>query len=374
MRTSHTFSRHWDLETRQHELLGIDLGEGISRKVLLHGLVVFALWDGALLLMASFPTTITFSLYFLPPIFITAYGTKRSGSYWRRRNFLLWGVTVNYLVNGVKPAIGRGRIPAPRLGWRLRAARLGERFPKLANLPAAGAALAPPSTGPISPSPWANPSTCGHGCACTGPTRWPAPATKRSSAPARERRTADGHPREADEHEDHRPAQPGAPHRPPRVAQMIREASGPLLGLADGDQPVTLNPEAENVLVATGPGGGTTTVLRSLAAQAIARGAVVDVLDPTGAAHAWTKKLPRTATYVRIPELHDYLLDTARTLTTGARRTGGWEGRRVVVLESADQVAYALRQFWAHTRPDSQLEESPAVEALARLMVASPRP
>lgn len=158
----------------------------------------------------------------------------------------------------------------------------------------------------------------------------------------------------------------------PRVAQMIREASGPLLGLADGDQPVTLNPEAENVLVATGPGGGTTTVLRSLAAQAIARGAVVDVLDPTGAAHAWTKKLPRTATYVRIPELHDYLLDTARTLTTGARRTGGWEGRRVVVLESADQVAYALRQFWAHTRPDSQLEESPAVEALARLMVAGP--
>lgn len=143
MRTSHTFSRHWDLETRQHELLGIDLGEGISRKVLLHGLVVFALWDGALLLMAGFPTTITFSLYFLPPIFITAYGTKRSGSYWRRRNFLLWGVTVNYLVNGVKPAIGRGRIPAPRLGWRLRAARLGERFPKLANLPAAGAALAP---------------------------------------------------------------------------------------------------------------------------------------------------------------------------------------------------------------------------------------
>ncbi|MFI9311074.1 hypothetical protein [Streptomyces triculaminicus] len=143
MRASHTFSRHWDLETRQHELLGLDLGEGISRKVLLHGLVVFVLWDGFLLLAAGFPTTTVFSFYLLPPIFITAYGTKRSAAYWRRRNFLVWGVTVNYLINGVRPVTGRGRIPAPRLGWRLRAQRLGERFPKLAQLPAPGAAFAP---------------------------------------------------------------------------------------------------------------------------------------------------------------------------------------------------------------------------------------
>ncbi|MFI0742471.1 hypothetical protein ACH4PU_31000 [Streptomyces sp. NPDC021100] len=143
MRSSHTFSRHWDLETRQHELLGIDLGEGISRKVLLHGLIVFTLWDGALLLVAGIPSTLTFSFYFLPPILITVYGTKRSAAYWRRRNFLLWGVTANYLINGVKPVIGRGRIPAPRPGWRLRAARLGERFPKLAGLPLFGTALTP---------------------------------------------------------------------------------------------------------------------------------------------------------------------------------------------------------------------------------------
>ncbi|MEU5425772.1 cell division protein FtsK [Streptomyces olivoreticuli] len=158
----------------------------------------------------------------------------------------------------------------------------------------------------------------------------------------------------------------------PHVARMMQDAPGPLLGLADGDQPVALGAEAENVLVATGPGGGTTTVLRTLAAQALGRGAVVDILDPTGAAHAWTKKLPGAAVHVRIQEIHDYLLDAAQTLTPTARGTGTWEGRRVVVLESADQIAYALRQFWAHTRPDSQLEDSPAIEALARLMVAGP--
>ncbi|MFI0742472.1 cell division protein FtsK [Streptomyces sp. NPDC021100] len=158
----------------------------------------------------------------------------------------------------------------------------------------------------------------------------------------------------------------------PHITTMLHDAPGPLIGLADGDEPVTLSAEPENVLVATGPGGGTTTVLRTLAAQALARGAAVDVLDPTGTAHPWTKKLPGAATYSRISHIHDYLLQTAQSLTSAPRGARGWAGRRVIVLESCDQVVYALRQFWGHTRPDSQLEDSPAIEALARMMVAGP--
>ncbi|MEJ8654792.1 hypothetical protein WKI65_43840 [Streptomyces sp. MS1.AVA.3] len=135
MRTSRTYSRHWDLETRQHELLGMDLGEGIVRKALVHGLIVFVLWWSLLLVVLGMPTLTLMTFYLLPPTLLTWYGTKRSTVYWRRRNFLLWGVAANYLITGVRPLIARGRIPAPRIGWRLRTQRLGERSAQLSELP-----------------------------------------------------------------------------------------------------------------------------------------------------------------------------------------------------------------------------------------------
>lgn len=43
---------------------------------------------------------------------------------------------LNYLHHGVRPVIGRGRVPAPKTGLRLRTQRLGERAPQLAEMPA----------------------------------------------------------------------------------------------------------------------------------------------------------------------------------------------------------------------------------------------
>ncbi|MFJ2217851.1 hypothetical protein ACIQVO_36460 [Streptomyces sp. NPDC101062] len=138
MRTSHTYSRHWDIETRQHELLGLDLGEGLPRTTLKYGAVIFPLWWGMWLLLIGFPPQPAIPLFLLPPLGLTYFGAKRSTAYWRRTNLLMWGVRLNFLHQGVKPVIGRGRVPAPKGGLRLRAQRLGERAPQLTQMPAFG--------------------------------------------------------------------------------------------------------------------------------------------------------------------------------------------------------------------------------------------
>ncbi|TLQ39263.1 hypothetical protein [Streptomyces marianii] len=136
MRTSNTYTRHWDLETRQHELLGLDLGEGLPRTTLKYGAVMFPLWWGAWLLLFGMPLKPLIPLFLLPPLFFTYYGAKRSTTYWRRTNLLVWGLRLNFLNHGVRPVIGRGRIPPSKVGLRLRTQRLAERAPQLTEMPA----------------------------------------------------------------------------------------------------------------------------------------------------------------------------------------------------------------------------------------------
>lgn len=135
MRLTHTYSRHWDIETRQHELLGIDLGEGIPRKTLRYALAICGTWWALWLLVFGFPPARAVSLFLAPPIALTWAGSKRSQTYWRRTNLLVWSVRIAYLMRGIQPVLGRGRIPGPRLGVRLRARRLGERVPQLPGMP-----------------------------------------------------------------------------------------------------------------------------------------------------------------------------------------------------------------------------------------------
>ncbi|MER0477030.1 hypothetical protein ABR737_01425 [Streptomyces sp. Edi2] len=142
MRTTHTYSRHWDIETRQHELLGLDLGEGLPRTTLRYGAVIFPFYWGGWLLLFGLPAQSLTPLFLLPPLGLTYFGAKRSLTYWRRTNLLLWAIRLNYLHTGVRPVIGRGRIPSPKPGLKLRARRLGEQVPQLADLPAFAPLLA----------------------------------------------------------------------------------------------------------------------------------------------------------------------------------------------------------------------------------------
>ncbi|MFM9452397.1 hypothetical protein [Streptomyces europaeiscabiei] len=142
-RSSSTLTRHWDLETRQHELLGLDLGEGIPRTTLKIGALILPVYWGAWFLLLGFPTPPLVPFFVIPPVAVTYVGAKRSITYWRRTNLLLWGVWLNYLNLGVRPVIGRGRIPSPRLGVRLRLQRVAERAPQLRELAAVGPLFTP---------------------------------------------------------------------------------------------------------------------------------------------------------------------------------------------------------------------------------------
>ncbi|WP_329020464.1 cell division protein FtsK [Streptomyces sp. NBC_01601] len=147
----------------------------------------------------------------------------------------------------------------------------------------------------------------------------------------------------------------------------------PLFGLADGDRPIALPDTAEHTLIATGAGGGTTTLLRTLTAQALALGASVDLIDPGGTGHRWARDLPGVRYLSRIADIHDHLLLTVAALQDGTQAWDGtWTGRRVMVIEHLGTVAYGLREYWSQTRPETQLDEAPGVEALGVLLATGP--
>ncbi|GLV88003.1 hypothetical protein Slala03_76920 [Streptomyces lavendulae subsp. lavendulae] len=125
MRVGTTYTRHFDLESRQHELLGLDLGEGTPRRALILGLVLYILWTGSLLALFGLPSQVTFTAYFLPPLMVAIFGTQRSRKSERRWNITYWSLSVRYLALGHRPIICGGRRAAARAEWIPRRARWG---------------------------------------------------------------------------------------------------------------------------------------------------------------------------------------------------------------------------------------------------------
>ncbi|MFF4205579.1 cell division protein FtsK [Streptomyces sp. NPDC001668] len=154
------------------------------------------------------------------------------------------------------------------------------------------------------------------------------------------------------------------------TARALRTGGGVLIGLAAEDTPVTWPDDAGHVLVAAGGGGGTTTVLRTLAAQSLARGQLVDILDldQRGPSHPWATAVENVSYFRRIPAIHDHLIGLFDEL----RHAAAPRPQRLIVIEHAERLVFALRQFWSDTRPDSQLAEAPGVEALQMLLGAGP--
>lgn len=135
MRVSRTYTRHFDLETRQHELLGYDLGEGVPRRALIVGLVMYLLWGGVLLSLFGLPGKLSFTLYFAPPLLVAVFGAQRNRRIERRWNLTMWSIGIRYLLLGHRPVICGGRRASARGEWISRRARWGRRLNLLVNSP-----------------------------------------------------------------------------------------------------------------------------------------------------------------------------------------------------------------------------------------------
>ncbi|MFD9593077.1 hypothetical protein ACFWA9_10005 [Kitasatospora sp. NPDC059973] len=134
-RTGRTYTRHFDLDPRQHELLGVDLGEGLVRRALILGISLLVLWNGALFLVLGLPTIPTLTLYITPPLGVTFFGAQRSIRLDRRYNFTIWALTARYLSVGHRPIICGGRRAAHRSEWLGRRARWGRQLEWFADTP-----------------------------------------------------------------------------------------------------------------------------------------------------------------------------------------------------------------------------------------------
>lgn len=160
-RMGRNLTRDLAIESRQHSLLGLDLGEGPSRRVLGFGALVVVIWCLLMWPLLRMPTAHTFSLYFLPPVILTLFG-MRDGTPSRRRKITEWVLAVRYPFIGHKPLIKLGRT-APARGEFL---PLSERW---AFLGAVRQGIVPSSTAPA----WADER------AAQRPSRWLAkPTTK----------------------------------------------------------------------------------------------------------------------------------------------------------------------------------------------------
>ncbi|MFZ3491734.1 helicase HerA domain-containing protein [Streptomyces sp. 5.8] len=154
-------------------------------------------------------------------------------------------------------------------------------------------------------------------------------------------------------------------------------ASQVLIGLGTDQQPVCidLDIDSPHVLVCSGTGGGTSTVLRTLTAQLLHHGGNALILDTKRISQAWASGLPGV-TYCRdIADIHDALLGLLAELQHRIRHAdkhGDTEDlpRVTVVLESADHTLRQLARHWDKVRQHGEPKTSPAVAAYEEILFA----
>ena len=107
-REGQTVSRHLEFETRQHKL-GVDLGEGIPRKTLILGLIIYPLWWVIVFSILHGVNQITAMAYLLPPTLFLWFGTQESDGNLRRMRFTQGLLRVRYGLTNHRPVIRCGR-------------------------------------------------------------------------------------------------------------------------------------------------------------------------------------------------------------------------------------------------------------------------
>ncbi|MFJ3176617.1 hypothetical protein ACIPJK_38560 [Streptomyces roseus] len=169
-------------------------------------------------------------------------------------------------------------------------------------------------------------------------------------------------------------SEPGTPRLPqPHVdlthgagQKAARLSEHPLIGLDAEGGAVHLTPADGHVLAVAPPGMGTTELLRSIGAQALAAGQHLDILDVHHVGHDWARGLDRV-TYVDDPDqLHRHLIGLAHQAR--GRAAKGHPGPRRLLLVENDGTTQVLLDHQADPRPNGvALDALTAVLAHGRL-------
>lgn len=116
-REGRTLTKAMSIETRQHELFGVDLGEGPVRSALVFGVFVTLAWWVVLFFTIGAPDLSGNSrlgglwvvFWFLPPMALVAFGWQEDKDNPRRRNITKWSLAVRQVLRGHRPITALGR-------------------------------------------------------------------------------------------------------------------------------------------------------------------------------------------------------------------------------------------------------------------------
>lgn len=148
-----------------------------------------------------------------------------------------------------------------------------------------------------------------------------------------------------------------------------------VVGLTTGGRPVamSLDDDAPHIACSAGSGAGKSVLAKVIAAQVLAKGGEVLILDRKGS-HRWARGLAGV-TYCTTPEaMHHALIRTSGTADTrnaeAMDRPEDWDpGARVfVIFEEMNATVSQLRQWWEDNREKGDPRTSPAIVAFRNIM------
>jgi hypothetical protein len=162
--------------------------------------------------------------------------------------------------------------------------------------------------------------------------------------------------------------------------ELVATATGGVsyLGFSRGRQPVKIDLDgiSPHILVSAPTGAGKTTITRTLAAQYMARGARLIVIDAKRMSHRWAREIPGVRYVCDLPDVHTTLCWLA---AIGDRRNRAWDPvtlddddldlpRVIVLFEEMNATMGRLREWWAANREPSDPRVSPAQRALGDIL------
>lgn len=102
-------TRSFEFQTKQHSLLGLDLGDGVARDFLVLGTLGTALWFGGLTLLFGLPSPQTILVYLTLPLVVFFFGFQPDPKRERRKRLTTWILWIRYAFVGHRPIINGAR-------------------------------------------------------------------------------------------------------------------------------------------------------------------------------------------------------------------------------------------------------------------------